>query len=132
MEKVCSICKETKPLSAFYKDTKGKLGVQSRCKDCNKTYAKRGDYKLKAKQRSLMRRYGIEACDFDRMLSSQNYQCGLCRLDASVLVVDHCHNTGTVRKLLCNPCNTGLGLFKDNPDLMRKAAEYVESFKGEV
>src|SRR4051794_16557750 len=45
------------------------------------------------------------------------------------LHVDHCHATGAVRALLCSDCNTGLGLLKDSPALLRDAARYVELYQ---
>ena len=46
------------------------------------------------------------------------------------LAVDHCHVKGSVRKLLCKSCNNGLGLFKDNPELLEKAADYLRNHNG--
>lgn len=42
-------------------------------------------------------------------------------------VADHCHRTGVVRAWLCVPCNAGLGMFRDNPDALRRAAAYLEA-----
>jgi hypothetical protein len=47
----------------------------------------------------------------------------------SGLVVDHDHETGEVRGLLCNRCNTGLGFFADNRGYMRRALTYLENFR---
>lgn len=52
--------------------------------------------------------------------------CALCR-SRKIVATDHCHSLGVFRDLLCNPCNTGLGKFKDDPALLRRAATYVES-----
>lgn len=48
------------------------------------------------------------------------------------LAIDHDHATGKVRRLLCHHCNTGLGKFFDNPEILRKAADYVEHFRREI
>ena len=84
------------------------------------------------KNRKLKERYGITLDDFDKMRSSQEFRCGICRTheDESprgILQVDHCHRSGVVRKLLCACCNGGLGNFKDDPSLLRSAANYIET-----
>lgn len=63
------------------------------------------------------------------------YEYGVCHICGGVdkdrnLAIDHCHQTGKMRGLLCMGCNTALGRFKDNPDLLRKAAEYIEKHRG--
>jgi hypothetical protein len=53
---------------------------------------------------------------------------GTLKIKIVKLAVDHCHDTGKVRRLLCHNCNRALGLFKDNSDILRKAADYVEEY----
>lgn len=70
------------------------------------------------------------------MLQKQGGGCGLCSSDKgslttgcnSVFHVDHNHETGQVRALLCGKCNKALGLLNDDPELMRRAANYVEKY----
>jgi hypothetical protein len=82
----------------------------------------------------LKRRYGISLQDEERMLREQDHRCAIClerfgpnkcgRTGASV---DHAHDeTRRVRALLCRGCNSGIGLLKDRPDLLRAAADYIE------
>lgn len=66
---------------------------------------------------------------FDSMVLSQNNSCAICRTDFDKRKphVDHCHNTGVVRGILCTQCNTGIGYFGDNPALMISASEYINN-----
>ncbi len=77
----------------------------------------------------IRKAYGIGYDQFEKMLAAQNGRCAICRSLPKVkfLSVDHCHKTGTVRGLLCDDCNRGLGLFRDIPARMRAAAKYIES-----
>ena len=66
------------------------------------------------------------------MLQDQGSKCKLCLTDKPLgprnsFVVDHCHETGKVRGLLCNHCNTGIGKLHDDPELLEKAAAYIKS-----
>jgi hypothetical protein len=79
--------------------------------------------------RTLRGRYGITAEDADAMLGAQGGLCAICRA-APAAHVDHDHETGAVRALLCFNCNGGLGQFKDDPRVLRAAADYVEEHRG--
>jgi hypothetical protein len=72
--------------------------------------------------------YGIKMADWYQMLEQQAGACAICKTvtEPKDLVTDHCHATNKVRGLLCNPCNMAIGLFRDNADVMRQAATYVE------
>ncbi len=82
---------------------------------------------------NLKRAYGLTPEQYDAMLAAQNGVCLLCGdapnpngvRAASRLHVDHDHETGRVRALLCNHCNRGIGAFRDDPDLMQRASLYV-------
>jgi hypothetical protein len=82
----------------------------------------------------LEKQYGITAEDFAQMLLDQDGVCAICGLPETTiqngkvrqLSVDHDHETGRVRGLLCNDCNRGIGMLHDDPDLLRTAADYLE------
>lgn len=78
-----------------------------------------------------IKKFGLTLEEFSRMLESQSGQCAICGYsdmsDPNFFpLVDHCHETGYVRQLLCMNCNQAIGKFKDNPELLRAAADYVE------
>lgn len=82
--------------------------------------------------RSTMLRatYGITLDDYKRMYSEQKGCCAICEQEKppegrAGLVVDHCHKSGSVRKLLCSQCNKGLGHFYENVDFLAKAIDYL-------
>jgi Recombination endonuclease VII len=60
------------------------------------------------------------------MHDAQGGACALCRKPAKKLNIDHHHGDGVVRGLLCNTCNLGLGLFQDDPAILRRAADYLD------
>lgn len=76
------------------------------------------------------RALGVEPEEYQRMLASQGGVCAICRQPErhprkTRLSIDHCHSAGKVRGLLCSECNTGIGKFKDTPDLLVAAATYL-------
>lgn len=84
--------------------------------------------------RGAMKKYGVTLDWFEAKLAEQDGRCVICGAmpdpngikAAARLHVDHDHETGAVRDLLCTRCNQGLGYFRDNPDLLRTAADYIE------
>lgn len=85
---------------------------------------------------ALQRKFGIDATEYDKMLKAQNGRCAICgnaetffnrgKKEKQALSVDHCHDTGKVRGLLCVRCNRGLGYFRDRPEFLRRAIEYLK------
>lgn len=134
MTKRCPSCKETKSKDLFYKSKTSTDGCQSYCKVCANfratSYARENKDKIPTTGYSLKRRYGITSEDYSRMLEEQNYKCAICFIDKCQsgrnFAVDHNHDTGKIRGLLCSACNMGLGNFKDSPELIKKAINYLD------
>lgn len=106
------------------------------CKPCyrKRTKAYRDRVKDKEKvwsRRASLKRYGLTPEQYEEMLEAQGGVCTICGGapgpvgPASVLVVDHDHETNLVRGLLCANCNSGLGYMQDNPAILERAAEYL-------
>jgi len=74
--------------------------------------------------------FGITLEEYNDLLEAQDGVCAICgktpEENGRSLAVDHCHKTGKIRGLLCQVCNAGLGSFKDNQDILRKAIEYLD------
>lgn len=97
-----------------------------------KTYYQEVNKEKKIQQvteRRLKRLYNISSIDYDNLLASQDNRCKICNIHRDNthkgLHIDHCHETGKVRGLLCYKCNTGLGQFNDDPVLLEKAKGYL-------
>lgn len=91
----------------------------------------RGETKSQTQRRwRLKSQYGLSPEDYDDMVADQGSLCTVCG-NESKLVIDHNHATGRVRGLLCGSCNTGLGMFRDNPDLLMNAIIYLKN-DGEI
>ena len=75
----------------------------------------------------LKHKYGLTYEQYSAMVIAQVCRCFICENPMRSPQVDHCHTIGNIRGLLCRRCNTGLGMFKDNPDIMGAAIRYVTS-----
>lgn len=154
--KKCSVCHEEKDFTEFYKRNASPDGLAYECNKCHKIRNKgrqRQDYKSrwyqdnkdqlseKAKEyykdNKNVRRltlanklYGVSAEEYFSLYEKYSSSCAICKVSeeklARFLNIDHDHETGEVRGLLCNSCNLGLGVFKDNKELLKKAWEYLE------
>lgn len=78
------------------------------------------------RRNQFRRKYGLTVAEWEAMALLQGGKCSLCNETPEKLHVDHCHRSGKVRSLLCRLCNVALGHLKENPELFRKAAEYLE------
>lgn len=124
--KWCPDCMQVKKLSEFVRNASNGSGWSAYCKPCHNERGKASREKVGGSRTyHLKRRYGITAEDADAMLEAQGGLCAVCGV-APAAHVDHDHATGGVRELLCFNCNGGLGQFKDDPAVLRAAADYVE------
>lgn len=146
----CTKCGESKDESQFRARPTLKRGYQSWCKECEynaqkKRYipkekkqnksVKENEIKFSAKKRMLKHRYGIDYETYLKMYEEQNGKCGICGCDKDLggfkgLLVDHCHETNNVRGLLCGNCNSGLGKFMDDINLLTNAIKYIKQNNG--
>ena len=87
------------------------------------------EYTARANRKNnLKKKYSITEDDYQKMLEKQNGLCAICGgRGKKKLSVDHCHVTKKVRGLLCQRCNVGIGMFKDDTNFMNKAIEYLKS-----
>jgi hypothetical protein len=130
--KQCSKCNQTKPLSDFYIIPKSG-NPHGSCKECFKVASRASREKLGREHRKnyeLRWHYGIGLEEYSEMFDEQGGKC-VCgategRLDRKSLFVDHDHETGLIRGLLCNKCNRAIGLV-DDPASLRALADYIES-----
>ena len=116
--KTCIKCGKDKDISLYHKNRDSADGHRGTCKACSLVY-----------NRTV--RYGITEEQFNTMYREQDGHCFLCNIAEEdsirgILMVDHCHKTGKIRALLCHACNTALGLFKDNPEVMLKAYNFLQ------
>ena len=93
----------------------------------------REKYRNNAKDWHLKKRYGITLEDYNIMLFEQDGCCSICGIHHTEvykgLAVDHCHESGKIRGLLCGNCNQGLGRFKDDITLFKNAIKYLKCHK---
>lgn len=116
MSKWCAKCKTYKPGESFHKNKSRKDGLHHTCKTCHYNGIKK--YRSTIKGKKTRRREHLKYCyeitvhDYDRLFKEQDGKCAICRKEEK-LFVDHCHNTGRIRGLLCLKCNSDLASIED-------------------
>jgi len=121
--RACTKCLIYKPWDQFSLHETGLNGKRARCKVC-----------LRAKNNavSCIYKYDVSPEWIEYKLKFQDGKCEICGnkcIKNVSLSVDHDHETGKVRGLLCHNCNTGLGYYYDNPETLRRAATYLEKYQ---
>ena len=137
----CFTCKKPKSLNEFSSASLRK----GQCLECGRKASRKSYYKHRSSQIERSReyrklnpnagrdakfryKYGISLEQYNSILKSQNGVCAICNKSSDRLLdVDHNHSTGLVRGLLCRACNLGIGQFRENPSIIRKAIVYLES-----
>ena len=152
--KYCPKCFTVKPIGNFFKRTFPREGYQTYCKTCHNNrqkilrkddqkwklhtnevslkYKKKNKEKVKIwdKKSQLKSKFGISLSQFNEMVEKQNHKCAICEnsfLNFKICV-DHNHKTNKVRQLLCSQCNFGLGHFRENPQFLLNAVDYLNKW----
>jgi uncharacterized protein YbaR (Trm112 family) len=145
--KECPKCEHALSLTEFNKSNR-RDGYQTYCRSCHNNmqrekYALDPGQKIKrqiranrrknrdpfvAKKSELKRLYGITFEDYIEMLVEQDQVCAICKEECKtrkMLSVDHDHQSGKVRGLLCNRCNRAIGMMKDDIVILENAIQYL-------
>lgn len=133
----CSKCKQVKELNSinFTRDNKRLSGFSSWCRACRYVAIKQRNQKNPDRKRNigLLWNYNLSLEQFNILFKKQGEKCAICGSKNSGSIrnknfaVDHKHDaTQKIRRILCHPCNQGLGIFKDNVGILKSAIDYLE------
>lgn len=125
-EKRCPWCKHVKLIKEFNLNPRRKDGHNTYCRDCD---GLRRQLKGTAQNRLPLSRE-----QYNHMLQEQDGKCAICHTHTTrrPLHIDHDHQTGQIRDLLCSKCNSALGMLKEDPELIKALLAYVEKWKGQT
>lgn len=141
----CNRCEIIKPLTEFHKNRRRADRATFYCKACNHEYdqasrerdpVKYATIRRKAAYKHLLRtKFNLTVEQYEAMVADQNGVCAICKRPQNIVTkwtvrspnlgVDHDHETGKIRGLLCNSCNSGLGNFQDDISRLTAAVEYL-------
>lgn len=155
--KTCTKCKLERPIGLFGKRPEYRDGYRTQCNPCRSKmtsdYQQVEDVRVKRREAyrsaraalvsdptkdaslrwsKIKTKYGLSRDEYETMLSSQDGACGICRTREpggryGVFVVDHCHTGGDVRGLLCNKCNTAIGMLGDTVESAQRVVDYLST-----
>lgn len=132
--KQCRVCNKVKKAGDFSRSSASTDQLNFRCKDCNRLAHQQRYRELSPEERRrlqfkhIKRAYGLSPAQYECMLAEQGGGCAICGITdhgGKNWHVDHDHETGAVRGILCQGCNHALGGARDNPDTLVAAAKYL-------
>lgn len=139
--KNCTVCKVSKEHSEFNFDARLKSGLRSACKKCEMARAVKWQHKNPERKKEicdqwhrdnphhhLFKTYGVTPAEYELKFIEQKGLCSICKTPHRKLGVDHDHQTGEIRALLCRKCNTGIGMFGDSFQMLLRAASYLRKY----
>ena len=134
--KYCAQCARDRWISDFPSTKTGPRAGKPRawCKECERAYGREKYAKNKpaqqerAKRKHLRRKFNLTPEELEGKRKEQDNKCAICSTEfTKTPQIDHNHATGVLHKLLCAPCNWGLGCFRDNPKLLLEAVRYLRA-----
>lgn len=123
----CRVCKKIKVPDSFPDNKTYTSGKASLCKECLAAYAK---------EHRKQRPYQVKAWKYKvneewlKEWAESRTECEICGTTEKRLVIDHNHQTGHLRGMLCDLCNKGIGALKEDPNILRRAVAYLEDTDG--
>ena len=134
----CNKCNEHKPIDSFFKEASSKRGYRYTCKECEaprfKKYRKNNQEKISTTRLNWSREkyYNFPPKLFNERFDEQGQVCAICKSSNAggrgAFHADHNHDSSQPRGVLCHNCNVALGNFKDNPELLQSAIDYLNKY----
>ncbi len=153
MTKKCNTCNRDLGVELYNKHPHGVLGLRGSCKECEnikrkhhynkedvkarkieweREYRKSPEYAQRKFGYRIKAKYNLSLEEYDDICEKQGGVCAICgefNINGNRLVIDHDHQTGKVRGLLCGSCNCGIGYLKESATIMKKAMKYIKENK---
>lgn len=123
--KVCEVCCLSQDVSKFRRFKPNPDGLNRYYEKCRRA----GKHRPSILLMDRLREYGLKKATYEAMIAAQDNRCAICSrppAPTKSLCIDHCHQTGATRSLLCPNCNSGLGRFGESIDFLRRAGEYLQ------
>lgn len=134
-QKICSACRQNLPLASFDKNRSAKDGLSNQCHACMAEARRRSKeaHPEEHRARHAKNRYGLGLAEYAAMVADTGGKCPVCgevpRPPFKGFDVDHDHQTGHIRGLLCRGCNLALGGARDNSTILRALADYIDNHR---
>jgi hypothetical protein len=134
-KKWCTKCKSWLPFRVFPTARNKKDGLHYCCKECKNTKARETTTTKQIRAQNMRRLHDVSLKEYDRMFVEQGGVCYVCKQPETAksrtgivrpLAIDHDHETGEIRSLLCHVCNVALGFIEKDPERTRMLIEYKE------